>query len=330
MSWNRCSELALLAAVLVLVAAAPLAGAISPIETEVPEQTTPGEEASVSVTLDELYTEHQEWELSGSTGLTDASWTVEYYRSGERQNSWNLTGGSIDAPAALDNGTDEPPGIVYVVARGQVPEVDGYDYENGQSFTGLELTGTANGSQFSIDAWDVSRGTEDSRAARTRLEEVRTALDEAESDGVDVSTPASTWEDSVAAFESGNFGEATSTADEAESQLETARSESDGSGGGSGDGGSSDGGSGDGNASTTDSGDGDGSTSDGNGSTSDGDGSSSDGSDDAAGSTGGDGGGPGFLTILLYVIGLAVLVGVAGGAYYLSQQRQGPGRDPLG
>lgn len=321
MSWSHCSELGLIAAAILLVSTAAVAGAVSVTWENVPEEAEAGEEVTLEIELSELYAEDSRWEVSGTTGLENAEWTVEFFEDGQEVESFNDTGGSL-APVLIDENESQAPAYVYVVVTGEVPEPDAYDYQNGQQFQALDLDGAAERGEFEIDTWEIPHHTAESQSARSSLGDARSAVDQADSDGADVSGAESTWDDAVAAFESGDFDQAVSLAEDAESQAQSAES---GSGDGSGDDGSTDGADdGAGNETATDD-----TTTDDGAADGDGDQQSDDGAS-ASDAPSDDDGGIGFVTVLFYVLGAAVLLGVGAGGFYLVQQNKGPSRDPLG
>lgn len=307
MNSSHSSELALLAAVLVLLAGAAVAGAVTVDSANAPEESAVGDEVTVEASLTNLYAESSSWTLGGSTELEDATWTIEAYQDGTSSGT-NTVDGSELPTTELDENADQSYDRIDVSVTGTVPQVGNYAAEEPDQFLGMELARN----DEAIDSWTVDQyaeGDPGSRAARTALDDARAAIDQASSDGDDVSAAESTWEDGVAAYDEGDWGEAVSMAEEAESQLED-----DGSAGANDD--SDDGGNSDG--------DGDGASEGGT------DGASDDGTDESADDGSNDDGGIGALTLFFYALGIAVLVGVVGGAIYLHQQRQGPGRDPLG
>lgn len=323
MNLSRCSELTLVFAVALLTATAGVAGAVSVTSESIPQESTAtGETVTLEVALGELYADQSAWDLTATTGLEDAEWTVEDRSGGSVDDTREYSGSSIDA-GRLNGSAENAPESVHVVVSGTVPTPQTFSYDDGQSFQALEIEGVTDNVVFTVDTWSLDHHTSDSRTARTRLEEVESSIEQAQSDGEDISAAETSFEEAVTAFDSGDFETATSRADEAASEV-----------------GSSDGGA----SSSTDSGSESGAdaTTDGNGTDgADGGGDGADGNDSDDGTDGDDGasaaggandgsGGIGFLTVLTYVLGLAVVVGVVGGAIYLNRQRESPGRDPLG
>lgn len=221
-SWNRCSKLAL-ACLVVLVAAAAPAAAVSAGENDVPSDAQVGSKVTASVTLDELYKNPQleSWMLAGSTELEDVTWTVTYYdQTGAKVGQESFDGQNFSgANVAADDGTSE----VEVSVSGVAPEVESYAYDPAQSFTVLSLQQTRNGgSTNDIDSWSARHFTEESQSARNALDEARAAVADSGSDEAQ-----STFEKAVSAFESGNnFGLATQLANDAQSQAQQAEQSS--------------------------------------------------------------------------------------------------------
>lgn len=339
MSWSRSSRLGLAALLLLaLVAAVGVASAVSVTGEQAPEAADVGQDVTVTVNLTDLFAQQSSWQLNGQTELETAQWTVELYEGDSRIDTRESSG---DQPSAvyLEDGVTDADRIV-VTITGTAPEVNTFNYSDPVTFLAGEVVQITDGgndpnflSQQRTRLYEP--GDPGSREARSALDDANATIQSAAGGGADVSEARSTFQDAVSAYNSGNFDEAVSLADEAASQAESAGSGSDdggsSDGGGSTDGGSTDGSGSDTGGSTSDGGQSDGSESgDGNRSDAD-DGNGSDGADGGnASSSGGSDDGGLLMPILYGLLGLLILGAVGGGLYWYQQQNKGPSRDPLG
>jgi len=220
---NHSSKV-VLALVVVLLAATVPAAAINVTGEDVPEEAQVGTQVSASVTLDELYRNPQseQWQLAGSTGLTDVSWTIVFYdQTGSQVDLIEPTGQSFsNVDIQASSGTSE----VEVRVTGTVPEVDSYSYDPAQEFQLLELTrGQSGGASDTIDTWDTTHYTEQSASARQAIDRAGTELDGARQSGANPSDAQANYEDAIAAYNDGSFDVATNLATRAASQAEQAQ-----------------------------------------------------------------------------------------------------------
>ena len=223
---NRSSRV-VLATVVVLLAAAVPAAAVSVTGEDVPEEGQVGTQVSASVTLDELYRNPQseQWQLSGTTELTDVSWTVVFYdQTGSQVELVEPTGQSFSGvDIAASTGTAE----VEVRVTGTVPEVGSYSYDPAQEFTMVELTrGQSGGASSTIDSWEAHHYTARSDSARQAIDDAGAAIGEARAAGANPSDAQANYDDAVAAYEDGSFDVATNLANRAADQATQARQSS--------------------------------------------------------------------------------------------------------
>jgi len=220
---NRSSRV-VLATLVVLLAATVPAAAVSVTGEDVPEEAQVGSQVSATITLDELYQnpESERWQLSGSTELTDVSWTVVYYdQTGSQVDLVERTGQSFSGvEIAAETGTAE----VEVRVTGTVPEVGSYSYDPAQRFRMMEVTrGQAGGASNTIDSWEAHHYTGQSASARTAIDEAGAAIETARSNGANPTDAQANYEDAVAAYEDGSFDVATNLANRATEQASQAQ-----------------------------------------------------------------------------------------------------------
>ena len=221
-SWSRFSKLAVvcLLALGLTVATVPAAG-VSVGETTVTSDAEVGTQITATVTLTELYQNPslESWRLAGETGLTNVTWTVEYYdQTGARVTQESYDGQSFGgAQVSAADGTSE----VRVRITGTVPEVTEYTYDPPQSFTVLDLTQTREGgSSNDIDAWSATHYTEESREARNAIDDATAAAGSVDSQDADRQL-----ENAIEAYDGdGNeFGLAVDLANDAQQTAEQTR-----------------------------------------------------------------------------------------------------------
>ncbi|MFB6169188.1 MAG: DUF4398 domain-containing protein [Haloferacaceae archaeon] len=222
-SWSRCSKL-VVGLLLVLALAAP-ATAVSVGETTVPEEGQVGEQVTATVTLTELYQNPtlESWQLSGQTALQDVTWVVEYYdQTGARVDQREFTGQQFSgARVAAETGTAK----VVVRVTGTVPPVSEFSYDPPQQFLLMELTrGQQNGASSTVQTWQVHHFTQDSNAARTAIDDARAAIEAARSAGANPTEAEETFASAVDAYEDGNFDNARSLAQRAQREAQSAQS----------------------------------------------------------------------------------------------------------
>jgi hypothetical protein len=220
-NWNRFSEVALIALLVVGAAAMP-AAAISVGETDVQESAAVDSQVTATVQLTDLYKDPQleAWTLAGETALRNVTWTVTYIdQTGAKVGQESFDGQEFDgASIAASDGTAE----VEVRVRGTVPEVTEYSYDPPQSFLVMELEQTREGgSSTEIERLESQYYTSQSQSARTALDEAQAAIESAA--GADTQEAERTFDNAVDAYESENFDLATELANEATERANSAR-----------------------------------------------------------------------------------------------------------
>lgn len=210
---SRCSDLVAVLAVLALVlAAAAPAVAVSVGSVDAPESGEVGSQVNATVTLGQLYQEPslEEWQLAGSTELTNVTWTVMWYdQTGARVNQESYDGGEFSGAtiSAAENHAE-----VRVRVTGTVPQVANYTYDPQPSFTLVSLRqGRSGGTSNAVVARNATHYTPASRQARQALDSAAATIEEA-------GNPAeaqTTFESAVSAYNAGNFDNAVQLANRA-------------------------------------------------------------------------------------------------------------------
>lgn len=209
---SRRTVLALLALAVALVVATPTA-AISASGGDVPEEAQVGEQITVSIELTELYTDApNSWTLGARTNLTNVTWTVR--RVGVDGNQ--IAERSYDGQSFLTKtpiSADENVAKVNVTIRGTVPKIENYTVEPKEEFVLAAFNRTREGGNTAkINTFRVHHFTQQSKKARNAIVDAEAAIAAA---GGNVQDAEQQLDRAVSAYESGNFQNAISLANDA-------------------------------------------------------------------------------------------------------------------
>lgn len=237
MNSNHCSRwIVLLVAVSLALSTVPAAAAVDASEDESPEDVEVGselEDGDAVYTLTDLYSESDQWVLSGTTDLVDPQWTVVWYgQADERLKRETVANDSFEVTVDRnDPDVDAEPTSVEVRVSGTVPEVENYSYDPKQSFTVVALSESpSGGSAEEITNDSATYYSQESQEARSAIEEAQAAIDEAESAGADTSEAESSLESAKSVYSSGdNFEEAQNLAERAQGEADDARAQKESS-----------------------------------------------------------------------------------------------------
>lgn len=221
MSWTRCSRVVAALFVLLVAAVAPTA-AVSVSTSGVPQQAqagaTIGTSQTIEFTFDDLYTKYDNYTLTGTTHLEQATWTVTLLNNqGNQIRQQSPTGQNMSVTVQGDAAK------VVVRLEGKVPDVpeSAFQYEPWQSFTLASFAQSQQGGVSTpVESYSVDYYTEDSKPARDALDDAKQAIQTAEGSGADVSQAQKTFDNAVSAYEAANFDLATELANEAATQAE--------------------------------------------------------------------------------------------------------------
>lgn len=215
------------AVAVVLSAVVGVAAAVEVTSEDVPERTEVDSPTRVSVTLENLYQNHEEWTLVASTQLEEARWNVTYYdQTGDVVDSKEVDGQNFNG---VGISPDKDIARVVVEVDGTTPAVEGnYTYDGQNTFAVLRLSqNPANGGvQPPFRTWETVHFTAASQEARNALDSAQGAIDEANDEGVDVSEAEGLFDNAVAAYRNGNFENAQDLANQAQTSAENAQSQS--------------------------------------------------------------------------------------------------------
>ncbi|NIB99866.1 hypothetical protein [Halobacterium sp. R2-5] len=220
MNLNRCSKLAV-ALVVVLATVAVPAAAVS-VSGDNPDSVEVDASKDLSYEVTDLYTDYDQWTLQGETELTGVSWTVTLYdQTGAQIDRLTYNGQqfeqSIDASEDVNS--------VTVRLEGTVPAVESYSYDPAQSMTLASFAQVQEGgTSTTLTTYETRPYTQASDEARTAISDAESAIESAQSSGASVSGAEGDLDDAVEFYNSGNFEQAISNAEEAESTANDAAS----------------------------------------------------------------------------------------------------------
>jgi hypothetical protein len=176
MSWTRCSKLAALAVLIVSLAAAPTAVALSSSAEGVPGESQVGTEVSATFVVADPFTEApDEWTLRGETELGNVSWTVTVIDQGDQISQETYGNQSFNHSLTNSEGGDE----VRVELVGAVPAIENYTYDPRETYRLAILSRVQGSNVQEIDAWTPHHYTEKSKEAREAIDAASAAIDEA-------------------------------------------------------------------------------------------------------------------------------------------------------
>lgn len=214
MSWIRSSKGVVLGIALVVALLAAGTAAAVTIQGQAPPPAETGENVNTSVTIDEPFREAPtQWTLQGSTELENASWTVEVTAQGDPVDTIDAGGQSFEY--TLDRSTSPTPTEVEITVRGDVPELSSFNYEemSAENYSAVTVSRVSDGTTTELESFQSHRYTEESREARTAIDD---AIDSAGGSNDKI-------EQAISSYDNGNFENAVSLANEAESGAQSSQ-----------------------------------------------------------------------------------------------------------
>ena len=224
MNSSRYSELGAVLAVVVLLAVAAVPVAAVSVDGDAPGTAQVGEQQSTTFEVTEPFSDYEEWTLRAQTDLTEVTWQVTTFdNAGNQVNEETLTGQEMAYQLQASSGVTR----VEVSLEGTVPSTSAFDwsYEPAQTVTYAEFEQAQEGGSSSVlSTFDTQPYTAESEEARTAIDAAGDAIDSAQSGGASVSGAEGDFEDAVEFYNTGNFEQAVSNAEEAESAANSAAS----------------------------------------------------------------------------------------------------------
>ena len=220
MNLSRCSKLAAALVVLLLAAAVP-AGAVS-VSGDVPETAEVGEKQTTTFTITEPFDDYEEWTLQAETQLEDVTWQVKTFDNADNQvDEQTITGQSMSYDLKASSGVVR----VEVKLVGTTPSPGEWSYDPPQTFTYASFVQAQEGGASDVlETYETRPYTSASQDARSAIDDAQAAIDSANSAGAGVGDAERDLQDAVEFFNSGNFEQATSNAEEAEQTANNAAS----------------------------------------------------------------------------------------------------------
>jgi hypothetical protein len=174
MNWTHSSRL-LGVLLVVSVLAVGTAAAIG-ISGSAPAPANVNDSVSMSVEIQDPFEgQANQWTLRGSSGLDEATFTVEVYAQGRLVSQQGPVRGPVNQ--SLDFEASPTPNRVVVNVSGGVPPLESFDYRNrsAEEYTVLRLENAGAGT--ALETYRAHRFTDASDAARDAIDAARSAID---------------------------------------------------------------------------------------------------------------------------------------------------------
>ena len=220
MNWSRSSSTTLVLVALLLVAVVPAAG-VSVSGDATPSTVEVGAQQDVTYEVTDLYTDYDQWTLSGETELTAVTWTVTTYdQTGAKIDQQQYNAQSFNHSIAKSDDVAE----VTVRLQGTPPSVANWSYDPAQSITLASFSESQQGGASTIvDTYSARPYTQDSQAARDAISSAADTIDQAESAGAGTGEAEQLLTNAISAYDNGNFENAQDLASQAQNQAESAQ-----------------------------------------------------------------------------------------------------------
>ncbi|MCD2198722.1 hypothetical protein LPA44_02250 [Halobacterium sp. KA-4] len=222
MNLNRCSKLAVALVVLLAVAAVP-AAAVS-ISGDAPGSVQAGAQQETTFTVADPFESYEEWTLQAETDLTDVTWQiVTFDNAGNQIDEATITGQSVSYDFAASSGAVR----AEVTIVGTVPSSNAWSwsYDPAQTITYAEFVqAQPGGASNTLETYSTRPYTTASQEARTAISDAEAAIQQAENAGASVGGAKSDLQDAIEFYNGGNFEQAVSNAEQAESAANSAAS----------------------------------------------------------------------------------------------------------
>ena len=212
MSWIRSSRgVSIGVLAVVLLAFVGTAAAVT-VEFTEPAPVQVGDEVEYSVAVEQPFREApDEWTLQASTGLGNATWTLRVSAQGDPVDTQDAAGENISYD--LSQSTSPTPTLVNVSVSGDVPSIGAYSYDEPASerVELLTISRVTDGNVNELETIEVRRYTEGSQGARTAIDSAIETVG-GRNDKI---------EQAISSYDNGNFENAQSLAEEAESGAQS-------------------------------------------------------------------------------------------------------------
>jgi VIT1/CCC1 family predicted Fe2+/Mn2+ transporter len=218
MSWIRYSKAFTLGVLLALsVVAAGTAAGLSVTTENAAAEYRVGQPVSVNVTIEDPFTGDaaNQWTLNGRTEATEVVWSVRVLDQGQVVRPEETFGSaSFNYTLSRDGGGD----TVVIQLQGTAPAIENYTYAPEERFTVADMNRISGSNTADLETIEAHHYTNESKEARDAIESAEQAYDE---DGGPDSVQ-NRINDSIAFYESEQFGQAVDNANEARTQVSQA------------------------------------------------------------------------------------------------------------
>lgn len=222
MNLSRYSKLAV-ALVVVLAFAVVPAAAVS-VSGDTPASVESGQQQETTYEFTDLFDDYERWTLQMETGLTDVTWqVVTYDNAGNQVDESTLTG--QEASYQLDAADNVVRAEVTLVGTTPSSNAWSWSYDPPQRITYAEFAqAQEGGASNALETYNTRPYTAESQQARTAIEDAETAVEDAQSSGAGAGGAESDLEDAIQFYNGGQFEQAISNAEDAESAANNAAS----------------------------------------------------------------------------------------------------------
>ncbi|MFB6269127.1 MAG: hypothetical protein ABEH83_04230 [Halobacterium sp.] len=222
MNLSRCSKFAVALVVLLAVAAVP-AAAVS-ISGDAPSTVEAGQQQETTYEFTNLFENYEQWTLEASTDLTEVTWKiVTFDNAGNQVNEVTLTGQQASYQFKASSGAVRAE--VTIVGTTPSPSAWSWSYDPPQTITYAEFVqAQQGGASNTLETYSTQPYTQQSQEARNAIRSAEDAIESAKSSGAGVSGAESDLQDAIEFYNGGNFEQAISNAEQAESTAKSAAS----------------------------------------------------------------------------------------------------------
>lgn len=214
MNLTRCSKTVALVALFALaLGAVSVAGALTINDAGVPDEAEVGENENIEITLEDVDEQGAPFTIDALSTLDDATVSITATGPGVEESD------SGDGAAQLEADPDQHSEVT-IIANGDIPEIEEYNYEDKDEENVLALQVERDGA--TLDSWEVHRYTGDSKDAREAIDDANDVVEDADSDDA-----RERLDEAIVHYNNGEFDRAISAAEDAkdiaESEGETLR-----------------------------------------------------------------------------------------------------------
>ena len=187
------------------------AAAVESGAQDLPEESEVGTDFEATLEVTELFDEFEEWTLVAETDLDNSTWTIrQFNQAGDQVSRTDTDGGTAFDSIDIDDGTQ----TVEVRVTGTTPELGELSYDPPDRFVAANFTLERDGgTERAIGSHESHHYTAESREARLAIDSASAAVGDSGGDA------RSSLESAISAYESGNFENAITLAERAESEA---------------------------------------------------------------------------------------------------------------